>query len=124
MCHAIHRQDGEAGVRRILGVLSLAKKHGPAVVDEACAATLEIEVPTYRFVRRFLERKPALQLTLKQVDFTRMAILILNTDGFYDDLLSWARRAGRQGFLYGGLLYKVATTPTAAIRSLSRSLGR
>ena len=63
-------------------------------------------------------------LTLKQVDFTRMAILILNTDGFYDDLLSWARRAGRQGFLYGGLLYKVATTPTAAIRSLARSLGR
>jgi transposase len=68
VCQAIHRQDGEAGVRRILGVLSLAKKHGPAVVDEACAAALELQVPTYRFVRRFLERQPALQLTLKQVD--------------------------------------------------------
>ena len=52
----------------LLGVLSLAKKHGPAVVDEACAAALELQVPTYRFVRRFLERQPALQLTLKQVD--------------------------------------------------------
>jgi hypothetical protein len=55
-------------VRRILGILSLAKKHGPVVVDEACAAALELEIPTYRFVRRFLERKSALQLTLKQVD--------------------------------------------------------
>jgi transposase len=68
LCRAIHRQDGEAGVRRILGVLSLAKKHGPALVDEACAAALELELPTYRFVRRFLERRPALQLTLRQVD--------------------------------------------------------
>jgi transposase len=68
VCHAIHRQDGETGVRRILGVLALAKKHGPALVDEACAAALELEVPSYRFVRRFLERKPSLQLTLRQVD--------------------------------------------------------
>jgi hypothetical protein len=68
LCQAIHRHDGEAGVRRILGVLAFAKKYGPAVVDEACAAALELEVPTYRFVRRFLERKPALQLTLRQVD--------------------------------------------------------
>jgi transposase len=68
LCQAIYQQDGELGVRRILGVLSLAKKHGAAVVDEACAAALEIQVPTYRFVRRFLERRPALHLTLKQVD--------------------------------------------------------
>ena len=63
-------------------------------------------------------------LTLRQVDFTRMPILVLNVDGFYDDLLAWARRAGRQGFLYGGLLYRVASTPAAAIRNLSRALGR
>jgi hypothetical protein len=35
LCGAIHRRDGERGVRRILGVLGLAKKHSPAVVDEA-----------------------------------------------------------------------------------------
>lgn len=68
VCQAIHRQDGEAGVRRILGVLACVKKHGPAAVDEACAAALELQVPTYRFVRRFLDRKTAPQLTLKQVD--------------------------------------------------------
>jgi transposase len=68
VCQAIHRQDGEAGVRRILGVLSCVKKHGPAAVDEACAAALELQVPTYRFVRRFLDRKTAHPLTLKQVD--------------------------------------------------------
>jgi transposase len=68
LCQAIHRRESEAGVRRILGVLSLVKKHGPAAVDEACAAALELELPTYRFVRRFLERKATAPLTLKQVD--------------------------------------------------------
>ena len=68
LCEAIHRHDGEAGVRRILGVLSLVKKHGPAVVEDACAAALECEVATYRFVRRYLERHPAAPLTLRQVD--------------------------------------------------------
>jgi transposase len=68
VCAAIHHHDGEAGVRRILGVLSLVKKHGSATVDEACAAALECAVPTYRFVRRYLERHPAAPLTLRQVD--------------------------------------------------------
>ena len=68
LCEAIHRHDGEAGVRRILGVLSLVKQHGPAVVEDACAAALECEVATYRFVRRYLERHPAAPLTLRQVD--------------------------------------------------------
>jgi transposase len=34
LCDAIHHQQGEVGVRRILGVLSLAKKYGTAAVDE------------------------------------------------------------------------------------------
>ena len=68
ICTSIHQHDGASGVRRILGVLSLAKKHGPAVVDEAAKAALEIGVPTYRFLRRYLERQPALPLTLRQVD--------------------------------------------------------
>jgi hypothetical protein len=55
-------------VRRILGVLALAKQHGPAVVDAACAAALELGVADYRFVRRYLERHPAAPLTLRQVD--------------------------------------------------------
>ena len=68
LCEAIHRQQGEVGVRRILGVLSLAKKYGTAAVDEACAAALEMGVQEYRFVRRYLERCPQAPLSLQQVD--------------------------------------------------------
>jgi hypothetical protein len=55
-------------VRRILGVLSLVKKHRPAVVQPACAAALELGVADYRFVRRYLERHAPAPLTLRQVD--------------------------------------------------------
>src|SRR5438034_2594868 len=68
LCAAIHRRDGELGVRRILGVLGLVKKHGAPIVDVACAAALECAVADYRFVRRYLERHPAVPLTLRQVD--------------------------------------------------------
>jgi transposase len=68
ICEHIHQHDGPAGVRRILGVLSLAKKHGPAVIEDAAKAALELGVPTYRFLRRYLERRPSAPLTLKQVD--------------------------------------------------------
>jgi transposase len=68
LCEAIHRQQGEVGVRRILGVLSLAKRYGAAAADEACAAALEMGVQEYRFVRRYLERCPQAPLSLQQVD--------------------------------------------------------
>jgi transposase len=68
LCQAIHRQQGEVGVRRILGVLSLAKKYGAAAADEACAAALDMGVQEYRFVRRYLERCPQAPLSLQQVD--------------------------------------------------------
>jgi transposase len=68
LCNAIHHRQGEVGVRRILGVLSLAKKYGTAAVDEACAAALEMGVQEYRFVRRYLERRPQAPLSLQQVD--------------------------------------------------------
>jgi len=68
LCDHIHRQEGAAGIRRIQGVLALAKKHGPAVVDAAAHTALELGVPTYRFLRRYLERRPPVPLTLRQVD--------------------------------------------------------
>ena len=58
LCDHIHRHEGAAGVRRILGVLSLARKHGPAVVEDAAAAALELGVPTYRFLKRYLDAGP------------------------------------------------------------------
>ena len=68
LCTEIHRREGEPGVRRILGVLSLAKKYGVASIEEACAAALELGVVEYRFVRRYLERHPPTPLTLRHVD--------------------------------------------------------
>jgi transposase len=68
VCTHIHQHDGVPGVRRILGVLALAKKYGPAVVDDAAKAALEIGVPTYRFLRKYLDRRPSVPLTLRQVD--------------------------------------------------------
>ncbi|MAG71470.1 MAG: IS21 family transposase [Acidobacteria bacterium] len=68
LCDHIHRHDGVAGVRRIQGVLALAKKHGAPAVDEAAHAAHEMGVLTYRFLRRYLERRPRAPLTLRQVD--------------------------------------------------------
>ena len=68
LCDTLHRRDGSAAVRRIFGVLALVKQRGPAVVDAACATALELGVADYRFVRRYLERQPAVPLTLRQVD--------------------------------------------------------
>jgi len=68
LCRGMYRNDGESAIRRILGVLSLAKKHGAATLEDACAAALEVRVYNYHFVRRYLERRPQLPLTLRQVD--------------------------------------------------------
>ena len=35
-------------------------------VEDSCAAALELHIYEYRFIRRYLERRP--QLTLRQVD--------------------------------------------------------
>ena len=68
LCRGMHREQGEEAVRRILGMLSLAKKYGAASVDEACGVALEIGSSEYRFVRRYLERHPQMPLSLRQVD--------------------------------------------------------
>src|SRR5207249_10905471 len=68
LCTMIHDHDGPLGVRRILGVLALAKHHGVGAVEAACATALELAVPSYRFVRRYLEHRPPSPLTLRQID--------------------------------------------------------
>jgi transposase len=68
VCDAIHHRQAEAGIRRIMGVLSLAKKYGCSACDQACAAALEFGVTEYRFVRRYLERSPQAPLSLRQID--------------------------------------------------------
>jgi hypothetical protein len=68
LCEQIHRNEGEQGVRRIQGVLSLAKKHGTAVLEDAAEVALEAGAPSYRFVRSYLKRRPPVPLSLRQVD--------------------------------------------------------
>lgn len=68
VCAAIHRDNGEIGVRQIIGVLALARKHGRASLDDACKIALDVGTPSYRFVRRYIDHKMQLPLTLRQVD--------------------------------------------------------
>jgi hypothetical protein len=68
VCDAIHARQGKLGMRRIQGVLQLVKQYGSPASDDACAAALELRVPEYRFVRRYLERSPQAPLSLRQVD--------------------------------------------------------
>jgi len=68
LCTRIHARQGETGVRGILGVLSLVRKHGPEQADRACAAALEADAPTYRCVRACVDHLARPQLSLKQVD--------------------------------------------------------
>src|SRR5437016_1351305 len=67
-CQLIYQQQAQTGIRRILGVFSLIKKYGAAAVEDACAAALDIGVHEYRFVRRYLERRPHPQMFLRQID--------------------------------------------------------
>jgi transposase len=68
LCAEIHKRDGEPGVRRIRGVLSLVKQYGAAVVNDAAAMAVELNIANYRFLQRYLERHCPEPLTLRQVD--------------------------------------------------------
>ena len=70
LCQSLHQQEGQLAIRRIQGVLALAKQYGPARVEEACGVALEmgVSVKAYRFLRRWLEHSPQLPLSLRQVD--------------------------------------------------------
>lgn len=68
LAERMYARGGQSEIRRILGITSLARKHGAALTDDACAAALDCGIPTnpYRFVRLWLERRTP--LTLRQVD--------------------------------------------------------
>ena len=68
LCDYVYRTEGVLAPRRILGVLSLARKHGPALTDEAAHFALEAGAPSYRFLRRYLERVKTPAVTLTQID--------------------------------------------------------
>ena len=65
---SLHADDALRAVRRIQGLLALARTHGAAPVDHACAVALDVGGRSYQVVRRYLERHPPAPLTLRQVD--------------------------------------------------------
>jgi hypothetical protein len=79
LCERIHHAEGELAARRILGLLSPAREHGAAATDEAAKAALGLQVPTYRFVRRFLERRLPVPLSLRQVDPLIRQLTVITT---------------------------------------------
>ena len=68
VCDHIHRTEGVLAPRRILGVLALARKHGPALTEDAAHFALEAGAPSYRFLKRYLERVKVPAAALKQID--------------------------------------------------------
>jgi len=67
-CRALHQGQGPVAVRRIQGVLALAKKFGTPAVDKACALALEMRVHQYSFLKHYLQHCPPAPLSLQQVD--------------------------------------------------------
>ncbi|MBI3858282.1 MAG: LOG family protein [Planctomycetes bacterium] len=60
-------------------------------------------------------------LTLRQTRLIRMPVVLVDIAGYYKGLLAWDRHASREGFLYGGRLFHVATSARGAV-ALLRSL--
>jgi predicted Rossmann-fold nucleotide-binding protein len=60
-------------------------------------------------------------LTLRQTKLIRMPVVLVDIAHYYAGILSWDRRAARDGFLYGGRLFHVASSPRQAVQVL-RSL--
>jgi transposase len=67
-CRALHQSQGPIAVRRIQGVLALAKKFGTPAVDKACALALEMRVHQYSFLKHYFQHCPPAPLSLQQVD--------------------------------------------------------
>ena len=68
VCAHLLETEGVLAPRRILGVLSLARKHGPAITENAAHFALEAGAPSYRFLKRYLERVSVPAAALKQID--------------------------------------------------------
>ncbi len=65
---AIYADNPIVGVRRILGLCSLAKKHGVVAVERAAHVALEAGAHTYRAVKVCLDRDLTAPIGLRQID--------------------------------------------------------
>ena len=65
---AIYADDHVKGVRRVLGLCALAKKHGVTVVERAAQVALDAGAHTYRAVKACLDHQQAIPIGLRQID--------------------------------------------------------
>lgn len=68
LCRTLIAKRGEYAIRHVLAILALVRRHGPDRIDHACVAALEVGAPTYRFVKKHLERQDNDAPKLQQVD--------------------------------------------------------
>src|SRR5260370_17665745 len=54
LCQLIYHRQGESGIRRILGMLSLMKKYGAVAVQNDCPTTLDIWMEELQVLPRYL----------------------------------------------------------------------
>jgi uncharacterized protein (TIGR00730 family) len=57
-------------------------------------------------------------LTLRQTRLIGIPVVLVNVARYYAGFLDWDRHADRTGYLYGGRLFHVASTPAQAVRIL------
>ncbi len=65
---AIYAEHGQLGIRRVLGLCALAKRHGALTVERAAQVALDAGALTYRAVKTYLERNPSPPIGLRQID--------------------------------------------------------
>jgi len=57
-------------------------------------------------------------LTLRQTNIIKTPVVLVDVANYYAGLRLWDRRAEREGFLYGGRLFHVASSAAYAVRLL------
>ena len=65
---AVYAEHGQLGVRRVLGLCGLVKRHGAEAVERAAQVALDAGARTYRAVKAYLDRNTTPPITLRQID--------------------------------------------------------
>lgn len=56
LCGDLFKEEGRVGQRRMRGILSLARKHPAAIIEEACSLAVARHVRSSKIVREIIER--------------------------------------------------------------------
>jgi hypothetical protein len=65
---ALYAEHGQLGVRRVLGLCGLAKRHGVIAVERAAQVAFDAGALTYRAVKAYLDRNASPPISLRQID--------------------------------------------------------